>query len=308
MNLDEQLRAVLSQEAEMTSATRPPDIDGLIGGGRARRRRRNVARAGVAVLAVALIGGGSYGATRLGGADADSAPPIATEPSADASADSGPTPYADTDGPLAPGTYRYGLESDDDRIMGADLTFGTGWTSSGDPRFAEDGRRAAGIIITEPEALPGTTGCVSQVGGLWNETWDEPGRALAASPPEVAQQFTELPGGTVLESPEATEVSGFPATHLRIRVEDRCQVPAVYCLIQDTDGGGHGITYSGDMPMSAWNVVVDLTVVDVYENPIVVAAWHYETAPQRSVDAVTGVRDSIRFVMEEWASPSDLAG
>ena len=45
MNLEQELRAVLSQEAEMTNATRP-DVDSMIAGGQDRRRRRNLAWAG----------------------------------------------------------------------------------------------------------------------------------------------------------------------------------------------------------------------------------------------------------------------
>jgi hypothetical protein len=79
MNLDEQLRAALNLEAEMQSTPRP-DIDGLIRGGRARRRRRNVARIGVAAAAAALVGGGAYGVTQLDGGDDRSQPGFANDP------------------------------------------------------------------------------------------------------------------------------------------------------------------------------------------------------------------------------------
>ena len=45
MTLDEQLRAALSQEADMQTVPRP-DVDELISGGRVRRRRRNQGRIG----------------------------------------------------------------------------------------------------------------------------------------------------------------------------------------------------------------------------------------------------------------------
>ena len=45
MNLGDELRAVLNQEADM-QVTQGPDVDRLIMGGRARRRRRNLTRAG----------------------------------------------------------------------------------------------------------------------------------------------------------------------------------------------------------------------------------------------------------------------
>ena len=62
MNLGEQLRAALNQEADMQPT--PPDIDGLITGGRDRRRRRNMLWAGGAALAVVLVGGGAYAVTQ----------------------------------------------------------------------------------------------------------------------------------------------------------------------------------------------------------------------------------------------------
>ena len=59
MNLGDQLRETLGEEADMQYAT-PPDVDRLIIGGRQRRRHRNLVRAGGAALALVLIGGGAY--------------------------------------------------------------------------------------------------------------------------------------------------------------------------------------------------------------------------------------------------------
>src|SRR5262245_35726981 len=81
MSIDQQLRAALSQEAEMQTVP-PPDVDRLIIGGRVRQRRRNLARvgwAGLAAAAAVLIAGGVYGVMRP---DAGSAPsPPTTQPS-----------------------------------------------------------------------------------------------------------------------------------------------------------------------------------------------------------------------------------
>ena len=63
MRLDDELRAVLKQEADM-QVTRGPDVDRLIMGGRVRRRRRNLTRVGGAVLAIVLVCGGVYAVTR----------------------------------------------------------------------------------------------------------------------------------------------------------------------------------------------------------------------------------------------------
>ena len=63
MNLGDELRATLNQEAD-TQLTPGPSVDRLIAGGRARRRRRNLTRAGGAALALVLIGGGAYAVTQ----------------------------------------------------------------------------------------------------------------------------------------------------------------------------------------------------------------------------------------------------
>ena len=80
MTLGDELRAVLSQEADMQYAT-PPDVDRLIVGGRRRRRHRNLARAGGTALALALVGGGAYAVTHQDGGNAQGSR-IAGDPSA----------------------------------------------------------------------------------------------------------------------------------------------------------------------------------------------------------------------------------
>ena len=52
MSLDKELTAVFGQEAEMREIPLP-DVEGLIRGGRARRRRRNLGRIGVGAAAAA---------------------------------------------------------------------------------------------------------------------------------------------------------------------------------------------------------------------------------------------------------------
>jgi hypothetical protein len=78
MNLDEQLRAVLNQEAEMQTPTRP-DIDGLVIGGQARRRRRRTTLIGTGAAAAVFVGGGVYGVAQID-RDAGSQPPITKQP------------------------------------------------------------------------------------------------------------------------------------------------------------------------------------------------------------------------------------
>ena len=131
MNLDDQLRAVLSQEAEMTSSTRPPDIDGLIGGGQSRRRKRNAARAGIAVLAVAAVAGGAYGVTQIGSDDPHTAPQIANGSSstADASGSTGPVDGSlPSAGAIEPGTYQVPGPTERS-VADFSITFPEGWTT-----------------------------------------------------------------------------------------------------------------------------------------------------------------------------------
>lgn len=97
MNLDDQLTAVLNEEADMRTAT-PPDVASLISGGRARRRRRNAAWAAGGVLAAVIAAGGVYGVAQVDD-DAGSVSRIADQPT--------PQPLPDTAVPMAidPGTY-----------------------------------------------------------------------------------------------------------------------------------------------------------------------------------------------------------
>ena len=54
MSLDRELAAALGQEAEIREIP-APDVEGLIRGGRARRRRRNVGRIGIASAAATVL-------------------------------------------------------------------------------------------------------------------------------------------------------------------------------------------------------------------------------------------------------------
>lgn len=54
MSLDRELAAAFGREAEMREIP-PPDVEGLIRGGRARRRRRNVRRIGIASVAATVL-------------------------------------------------------------------------------------------------------------------------------------------------------------------------------------------------------------------------------------------------------------
>ena len=64
MSLDEELRTTLGREAELHTVP-PPDVVRLIQGGRARRRRRTLVRAAVAVAATVAVGAATLGYVTL---------------------------------------------------------------------------------------------------------------------------------------------------------------------------------------------------------------------------------------------------
>ena len=174
MNLDEQLRAALSLEADMQNATRP-DIDGLITGGRARRRRRNVLWASGAALAVVLIGGGAYAVTQLDLSDAGSSP-IVGEPTSEANPAALPGDAGEDQ--LEPGTYRVlvGADATGDGEIEADLTLeGSGWKAGNFPTVQE-GVTYGGIAVYRPDALAVESGCNHDVS---NDRVGETPQALA---------------------------------------------------------------------------------------------------------------------------------
>ena len=80
MSLDDQLRVVLNEEAELRSVPRP-DVAALITGGRARRRRRLAERGGLAAAAIVLIGATAYGVAQVDPQHVDTAPDRAGTPS-----------------------------------------------------------------------------------------------------------------------------------------------------------------------------------------------------------------------------------
>jgi hypothetical protein len=285
MNLDDELRAVLSQEADMTNAPLP-DVDRLVRGGRVRRRRRTVARIGVAAAAAVLAGGGAYGVTQID--RGDETPRPADEPTQPTQpSETAPTTSALPDGdraPVEPGTYRIFVDYDAavERIE-ADMTVaGTGW-ESGDYLVVSEGETWAGFGIYRPLSLADGSGC----SGDWQP------RDAAETPQWLARQFARLPQSTVVQPPTPTEAFGHDALHLRLRIDDSCPIDQVY-RVAETSKGWRGISYSDDPK----EVVIDFWVVDLDGTAVVVDLWHQGDASQQLVDRATRARDSIIFVTE----------
>jgi hypothetical protein len=289
MTLGDELKAALSQEADMQYAT-PPDVDRLIIGGRTRKRRRNVTRAGSAALAIVLLGGGAYGFTQLGSEDSGTTGIVDQ-----------PTPTADPSGPAVPpilagdpgqgdleaGTYRVLVASDADQPLEADLTVtGPGWSSGNFP-LAHDARSFGGFGVYQPFALATASGCSDDV-----VTTD-----LAESPLSLARQLAELPGSTVVQPVASSEVLGRYAVHVRLRIPQTCPVPQYY-RPAETPRGGRGVTFDrpdGTLPP----VVMDFWVLELDGVSVVVDSWHQVGASAELLERIDQARQSITFVTGE---------
>lgn len=287
MTLGDELRAVLSQEADMQYAT-PPDVDGLILGGRRRRRHRNLTRAGGAALALVLVGGGAYALTQQDGGTAQGSR-LADAPSAT----SGPTrdpdvpvdlpPDAGPPGSLEPGTYRVLVGSDaPGLVLEADLTLEAGWRGGNFPTTMADGT-FGGFGVYRPWSLGAGSGCES----------DPPNADLGETPRALAQDLANLPRSTVLQPIEPTRAWGYDAQHLRLRIQEDCGFDELY-RVAETPRGTRGINYGSQ----STGVVIDFWVLDVDGAAVVVDSWHQGGSSVGLVDRVARAAESITLVRQ----------
>ncbi|WP_107764973.1 hypothetical protein [Nocardioides terrigena] len=282
MNLDEELRGTLTREAERRTAP-PPDIVGIISGGRVRRRRRTVVRLGAVAAATVLVGSAAYGVltVELSAPGTDQGPASTRDDSAT------PDLLPDNGVPLESGvTYRLPVGTDaSGGAIEVDLAVeGMNWSVSGFPVVHYAYATFAGFGAYMPSALADGTGCLR----------DRTTSDLGDTPQDLAKRLTELPRSTVLESPTATEVFGRAAVHLRLRVDVDC--PNYYRVAQ-TPRGDRGITYSGAGP-NPESVVIDFWVLDIDGTPVVVDQWRDNDAPRDLVDMARRARESITFVVD----------
>jgi hypothetical protein len=270
MNIDQQLRAALSQEAEMKTAP-APDVDRLIIGGKVRQRRRNRTRVGVAAAVAVLVAGGAYGVTKNDHTTAVG--PAGKPPQTNASHTCG-DPGVPT---IQPGTCRMLVgENDAGAALYATITFdNTDWQNGYYPVLLAANSNG-GVAVYWPVGLAAGTGCASD---------DRLNTNLGDTPQSLAQQLAQLPQSTVLQSPTPVQAFGRDAIHLRLRINNNCG-PGVYRVAQTTRGD-HGITYD---PVRA--VVIDFWVVD-HGKPVVVETWHEINSPRWLVDDIAHTKDSI---------------
>lgn len=286
MSLDHELRTVLTDEAE-TVMPPVPDVDGMIRGGQARRRRRSVARAGTAALAAVLVAGGVYGVAQVEREDTGGG--IATPPSSVPEA--APPPYPADGSVLAPGTYRKTVGIDETgQSVHADLTFDSeGWDASDQPVKGpdDDSGPYVGVAVLEVQRLPGASGCIGIDGPVDLSGFDPAPTTVDA----LAERLAALPDSVVLQSVTSRSAFGHDARHLRLRVDTSGCLGSEAYVLADGPTGPVGISYGPTRRMA-----VDLTVVDVDGTPIVVALWNNMNAPWRLVDEGSRLRSSIRFV------------
>ncbi len=291
MSLDKELAAAFGREAEMRDVPLP-DVEWLIRGGRARRRRRNAGRIGLAVAAAVVVSGGAYGLAQVDRGDPGpvTVPPASSE-SEPAAVPSRFPDYANMTS-IAPGTYRVFVGNDlaGHRIE-ADLTVtNSNWNWSGQPVVHEPPLDTwAGVGVYQPDALAGVAPC----SGDWQS------RPASGSPQSLARQLVRLPWSTVVEPPTPTEAFGHDAIHLRLRIDDQCPRDEYYQIAQtqtaETLAGRRGISYGS----SSQEVLIDFWVVDLDGTAVVVDMWHQVYVSNELVGRATEVLDSINFVMSE---------
>ena len=222
MSLDDQLRAVLNEEADLRTAT-PPDVGSLISGGRARRRRRNAAWAAGGVLAAVIAAGGVYGVVQVGD-DTDSVSRIAHQPAPRALQDT-PVPVA-----IDPGTYL--VEAGDHVVAPYTITVPAGW-------YAQNG-----IVIGKHQDQPLAVGIEPFVLDrilLTDDTCTGPetfGTARAGTAGLVAGLRAQG-SGVWVSHPVPDTVGGLAAT--RIDLDYPGRKPLSNCRLSMDAGGEPGV-------------------------------------------------------------------
>lgn len=284
MNLDEELRMAFTREAEGRTAP-PPDLVGMISGGRARRRRRTAARFGALAAATVLVGSATYAVLQvdLSGPRSEQGPAGTPSPSIDSTS----LPLADQGRRwLDPGPLRFwvGTDASGDAIEADVVVAGRQWESAD---FAKLGDRAGtsyvGFGVYRPRGLAAGTGCV-----------DDASTSPATTVDGLAGQLARLPRSEVLLAPAPTRAFGYDALHLRLRVDADCRL---YYRVAAAQSGDRGITYPG-VDNVVVDVVIDFWVVDLDGTPVVVDQWRNVDAPEGIVDRATRTRESVTLVVD----------
>ena len=282
MNLDEQLRAALNQEAEMQTRTRTRrgQADQWRPGPPAPPQRGAVGVA--AAVAVVLVGGGAYGVTQIDPG------PARPEPA-------GPTAESTTTPQAATGHRR---PHDSSRAPTGCSSASTPPALRSTPTSPSTARAGAAANYpgacrrTQSTAASPSTGPSAGRRDRLRQT-TAPNTDLGDTPQALAQQLAQLPQSTVLQAPTPVQAFGHDALHLRLRITNDCPAAGeALPRVAETPRGSHGISYSYDPK----TVVIDFWVVDLDGVPVVVDAWHHDDASSELVDRIAQTRDSITFV------------
>jgi hypothetical protein len=284
MSLDDQLRTVLTEEAERRSGTLP-DVPGLISGGRSRRRRRHVAWAGATALAAVVATGGVYAVPQLGGDD--SVHQIADQPS--------PQPLPDPAEParIDPGTYL--VHADGVHVVASyTITVPAGWEAKHANiigKHQEDATgegHEAGALGIEPFALDTIR--------LTEDTCTGPER-LGRLQTDVAGLVAGLKAqgsGLRVSDPVPASVGGRAAT--RIDLEYPSSRPLSHCRLSDALGLEKGVlqVWSGYLVLFPTERA-SVYVVDVAGRKQVFVTRIADDASGADREGLASILDSIRF-------------
>lgn len=277
MNLDDQLRAVLNEEAHMRTAP-TPDMDELITGGQTRRRRRKAAWAGGAVLAAVVAAGGGYAVAQVG--DDDSTTQVTHRPTPKALPDTGRAEA------IAAGSYA--IRADDDYVVVPyTLTVPPGWESQGDSIVGKH-RDGPGAVSIEPYVLGNIRLADDTCSG--GQTFGAPQTSAAGL---VAGLRAQGSAPRVTATTDTT-FGGFPAT--RIDLEYPAATPLLNCRVSELSGVDEGLlqVWTGYWVMSPAETA-SAYVVDVggQEKVFLVRTAHDATVADRV--ELQSILDSIKF-------------
>jgi hypothetical protein len=285
MSLDDQLRAVLHEEAGLRTAM-PPDVQGLISGGRARRRRRNALWAGGSVLAAVIAAGGGYGVAQLDDDDAGSVSQIAHQPTPQPLPD---TPLPDTPVPaaLAPGTYvvsGHGGEV----VAPYTITVPAGWKAQHGVDVGKNGDQPGAIGI-EPFVLDQIRLTDDTCHG--EETLGTPQTSIAGLVAGLRAQGS----GVRVGDPVADTVGGLAAT--RIDLDYPGTQALANCRLSTTDGVEPGTLqiWSGYFVLFATESA-SVYVLDVGDREQVFVTRTRDDASPADRAELQSILDSIRIV------------